>query len=131
MILAENKIQSGVSNSSLNIDSIPKVLSKSFTDLQIHSVFEMLNNDADQFGIKRGCVVFINQKIEPLGGMLLMILQKEKYIIRQLLTLGSKQFLTTGKEKDKPVPLNEADVVGVVTWCCSAKVDFEFMKVSS
>jgi hypothetical protein len=125
MIVVEDSIKSGVIQSNLKMDIVPQLFKKAFNHYQIDAVFEIKNNDAEQFGIKRGSMVFVNQGIIPKGGMLLMVKQEERWMIRQLISYGNSQLITTGKEKDKPKNIDEVELLGVITWCCSAKIDYE------
>lgn len=126
MVLTTNGVEFGVISSNSKMEIVPERFTNAFPNSQIHSIFEIWNNDAEHFGIKRGSIVCVNQSIKPKGGMLLIVKQKEKWMIRQLLTYGDICLISTGKEKEKPIHLNEVEVYGVITWCCSAKVGSEF-----
>nr|WP_294895058.1 S24 family peptidase [uncultured Pedobacter sp.] len=124
MVLTTNRVEFGVISSNSKMEIVPEGFTKAFPNSQIHSIFEVWNNDAEHFGIKRGSIVCVNQSIKPKGGMLLIVKQKERWMIRQLLTYGDISLISTGKENAKPIHINEVEVYGVITWCCSAKIDY-------
>ncbi len=124
MVFTENRVEFGVISSNSKMEIGPERFTASFPNSQIHSIFEIWNNDAEHLGIKRGSIVCVNQSIKPKGGMLLIVKQKEKWMIRQMLTYGDICLISTGKENNKPIHANEVEIHGVVTWCCSAKIDY-------
>lgn len=123
MVLTENRVKFGVISSNSKMEFVPERFTTAFANSQIHSIFEIWNNDAEHFGIKRGSIVCVNQSIKPKGGMLLIVQQKEKWMIRQMLSYEGICFISTGKEHDKPIDLKEFKINGVITWCCSSKIE--------
>ena len=102
------------------------ILKRLITDPLNTWYFVVNTDEMDQFGIKKGMLLVVDRSEEPCGGMIVVARQKDKWLLRQLISHVDRQYLSTGKEQEPFLELSEAAGIviwGVVTWTCLPMID--------
>jgi DNA polymerase V len=102
------------------------ILQRLVTDPLNTYYFEAASDEMDLFGIKQGTLLVVDRSRNPSGGMIVIAWHNGEWLVRQLLTHVKRKYLTTGKEDDQTVEINETSGIliwGVVTWSCCPQME--------
>lgn len=105
-----------------------RILQRLATDLPNTWYFEVSSDDMELFGIKQGTLLVADRSINPEGGMIVIARQNGEWLVRQLISHVKQKYLTTGKEEDPVVEIEETTGIviwGVVTWSCSPQLELK------
>lgn len=109
-------------------DSRPRILQRLVIDPLNTWYFEVASDEMELFGIKQGALLVVDRSIKPAGGMIVVALNQGEWLVRQLITHVKRKYLTTGKEEDPVVEIEETSGIiiwGVVTWSCCPQVELK------
>ena len=105
-----------------------RILQRLATDLPNTWYFEVSSDDMELFGIKQGTLLVVDRSINPEGGMIVIARQNGEWLVRQLISHVKQKYLTTGKEEDPIVEIEETTGIiiwGVVIWSCSLQLELK------
>ena len=104
------------------------ILQRLITDPLNTFYFEAESDEMEQFGIKKGTLLVVDRSKKPIGGMIVIAWQDGEWLVRQLITHVKRRYLTTGKEEDPVMEIEEPDGIiiwGVVTWSCCPQLELK------
>ena len=102
------------------------ILQRLVTDPLNTYYFEAPSDEMDFFGIKKGTLLVVDRSKKPAGGMIVIAWFKDEWLVRQLIVHIDRKYLSTGKEEDTMLNINESTgllVWGVVTWSCCPQME--------
>ena len=97
------------------------ILQRLVTDPLNTFYFEANSDEMELFGIKQGTLLVVDRSKIPAGGMLVVARYKGDWLVRQLISHVSRQYLSTGRENDEIIEVGVTSgplIWGVITWAC-------------
>ena len=99
----------------------PNILHRLAADPSCTFYFEVDSEEIEILGIRKGMLLVVDCSRRPEGGMLVLARHNEDWLVRQLISHGNRQYLSTGRENDEIIEVGGTAgplICGVVTWAC-------------